>query len=169
VADRDTIAVTVQILGKDYRVACLSHEREALLASAGLLNAKMREIKNSGKVIGNESVAVMAGLNMAHELLAVSAPREALGNGFRESRFWRSLRCSLRLWKFLEPIRNTLGAKLWCCVHVRWTESLMHQSPLPLEPVGSRGTEADGMRGGRHSILAAQALPAHALRSLYAR
>lgn len=68
-ADRDTIAVTVQILGKDYRVACLSHEREALLASAGYLNAKMREIKNNGKVIGNESVAVMAGLNIAHELL----------------------------------------------------------------------------------------------------
>ncbi len=76
-ADRDTIAVTVQILGKDYRVSCLSHEREALLASAGYLNAKMREIKNNGKVIGNESVAVMAGLNIAHELLQLQSRSQA--------------------------------------------------------------------------------------------
>ncbi len=75
-ADMDTIAVTVQILGKDYRIACLSHEREALLASASYLNGKMREIKNNGKVVGNESIAVMAGLNIAHELLQLQSEEQ---------------------------------------------------------------------------------------------
>ncbi|MDH5228729.1 MAG: cell division protein ZapA [Gammaproteobacteria bacterium] len=65
----EPIAVTVEILGKDYRVACYDHEKDALIASAAYLNEKMRDIKNSGKVVGGERVAVMAALNIAHELL----------------------------------------------------------------------------------------------------
>lgn len=69
----EPIAITVQILGKDYRVSCLSHEREALITSAKFLNERMREIKNTGKVVGTERVAVMAALNLSHELLQRSA------------------------------------------------------------------------------------------------
>ena len=61
--------VTVQILEKEYLVACKEEERDELLASAKLLNSKMREIRDSGKVIGADRIAVMAALNLAHELV----------------------------------------------------------------------------------------------------
>lgn len=66
---REPAPVTVQILEKEYRVACSEQEREALMMSARYLNAKMKEIRDSGKVVGVERIAVMAALNMAHELL----------------------------------------------------------------------------------------------------
>jgi len=62
-------ALTVQILDKEYRVACEPHEKEALIASAHYLNDRMQAIRDSGKVTGMDRIAVMAALNMAHELL----------------------------------------------------------------------------------------------------
>ncbi len=59
----------VRLLDKEYAVACPPEEREALLNSARLLDSKMREIRDSGKIIGTERIAVMAALNLAHELL----------------------------------------------------------------------------------------------------
>lgn len=61
--------VTVRILEKEYHVACPANEKSALLASADLLNQKMREIRDTGKVVGLDRVAVMAALNIANELL----------------------------------------------------------------------------------------------------
>jgi cell division protein ZapA len=61
--------VTVRILEKEYQVACPASEKSALLASADLLNKKMREIRDTGKVVGLDRVAVMAALNLANELL----------------------------------------------------------------------------------------------------
>ncbi len=61
--------VTVRILDKEYMVACQDDEKDALIASAEYLNTKMREIRDSGKVIGTDRIAVMAALNLAHELL----------------------------------------------------------------------------------------------------
>lgn len=61
--------VTVRILEKEYHVACPANEKTALLASADLLNQKMREIRDAGKVVGLDRVAVMAALNLANELL----------------------------------------------------------------------------------------------------
>ena len=61
--------VTVRILEKEYHVACPADEKANLLASADLLNRKMREIRDSGKVVGLDRVAVMAALNIADELL----------------------------------------------------------------------------------------------------
>ncbi|MGO1499716.1 MAG: cell division protein ZapA [Marinobacter sp.] len=61
--------VEVKILDKDYLVACPAEEQEALLRAARHLDAKMREIRTSGKVFGTERIAVMAALNMTHELL----------------------------------------------------------------------------------------------------
>jgi len=61
--------VTVRILEKEYQVACPANERSALLASADLLNKKMREIRDMGKVVGLDRVAVMAALNLANELI----------------------------------------------------------------------------------------------------
>jgi cell division protein ZapA len=61
--------VEVRILDKEYLVACPQEEQEALLRAARHLDTKMREIRSSGKVFGTESIAVMAALNITHELL----------------------------------------------------------------------------------------------------
>jgi len=65
--------VSVRILEKEYQVACPASERTDLLDSAEILNAKMREIRDSGKVVGLDRIAVMAALNMANELLHAKA------------------------------------------------------------------------------------------------
>jgi len=65
----DVSRVSVRILEKDYHVACPAEERAALLDSAEYLNRKMREIRDSGKVVGLDRIAVMAALNIAHDLL----------------------------------------------------------------------------------------------------
>lgn len=62
--------VSVRILEKEYQVACPASERTALLDSAETLNERMKEIRDSGKVVGLDRIAVMAALNMANELLA---------------------------------------------------------------------------------------------------
>ena len=70
--------VRVRILDKEYPVACPASERTDLLDSAEMLNEKMREIRDSGKVVGLDRIAVMAALNMANELLQTKAKDEAL-------------------------------------------------------------------------------------------
>ena len=61
--------VTISILGKELMVACPEDERESLAAAARYLDQRMREIQDSGKVIGTERCAVMAALNLSNELL----------------------------------------------------------------------------------------------------
>ena len=65
--------VSVRILDKEYQVACSSEERTDLLDSAEILNSKMLEIRNSGRVVGLDRIAVMAALNMANDLLHAQA------------------------------------------------------------------------------------------------
>ena len=74
----EPVLVTVRILDREYRVACPPGEREDLMASARHLDRLMREIRDSGKVIGLDRIAVMAALNMAHELLELRREREGL-------------------------------------------------------------------------------------------
>lgn len=61
--------VVIEILGKEYCIACVDNEKDALLASARYLDEKMGDVRTGGKVIGSEKIAVMAALNIAHELL----------------------------------------------------------------------------------------------------
>ncbi len=61
--------VTIEILGKEYRIACVENERDALIASARYLDEKMGDVRTGGKVVGSEKIAVMAALNISHELL----------------------------------------------------------------------------------------------------
>ncbi|MCX7183928.1 MAG: cell division protein ZapA [Nitrosospira sp.] len=61
--------MNVSIMGREFRVACPDDEREELLQSVSYLDKKMREIRDSGKVVGSERVAIMAALNITHELL----------------------------------------------------------------------------------------------------
>ena len=69
--------IEVNILGRSYRVSCEDGERDALMKAVAYLDGKMGEIKQSGKVSGTDRIAVMAALNIAHELLSTR-----LGGGF---------------------------------------------------------------------------------------
>ena len=68
-SEKEPAHVTVRILEKEYFVSCPQDERADLLDSAEYLNKKMREIRDTGKVVGADRIAVMAALNMANELL----------------------------------------------------------------------------------------------------
>lgn len=61
--------VTVQLLDKEYAISCPDGAEAELLASADYLDGKMREIRDQSKLLGLERVAVMAALNIAHELM----------------------------------------------------------------------------------------------------
>lgn len=61
--------LSVSILGREYRLACTPDEKESLLKSAELVDAKMQTIREAGKVMGADRIAVMAALQFAHELL----------------------------------------------------------------------------------------------------
>lgn len=63
-------AVDIAIMGREFRVTCPDEEREELLQAVAYLDKKMCEIRDNGKVVGSERIAIMAGLNIAHELLA---------------------------------------------------------------------------------------------------
>ncbi len=65
----DSEQVLINIFGKEYHVICKKEERGALLSASALLDTRMREIRNTGKIFGTERIAVMAALNIAHELI----------------------------------------------------------------------------------------------------
>ncbi len=70
--------ITVQILGKEYKIACTEDERDILINSAQQLDEQMREIKDTGKVIGSDRIAVMAALNLAHELNQIQTQKTSV-------------------------------------------------------------------------------------------
>lgn len=66
-----SISLKISILDKEYQVNCQTDERDALLRSAKLLNDKMDEIRHGSHIIGLERVAVMAALNISHDLIKI--------------------------------------------------------------------------------------------------
>ena len=60
--------VKIYILDREFVIACPEEERPALLQAVAFLNQKMQEIRDKGKVIGIDRIAVLAALNLAHEL-----------------------------------------------------------------------------------------------------
>ena len=76
----------VTILGREYRVACKEAEREELLKAVQFLDQRMRAIRDGGKIAGTERIAVMAALNIAHELLGAkggaASPSPSVSNSF---------------------------------------------------------------------------------------
>lgn len=76
-------SITVQILDKEYSIICPQEERANLVSAARYLDGKMREIRSSGKVIGADRIAVMAALNITHDLLHKQElpPAKAQANG----------------------------------------------------------------------------------------
>ena len=66
----DAKGLQINVMGREFRVACPEDEQKGLLEAVDYLNKKMGEIRDNGKVIGLERIAIMAALNIAHELLA---------------------------------------------------------------------------------------------------
>ena len=71
----DPQPINISILDKDYKVACPVGEQAALIESAKYLDSKMREVRDSGSIIGSERIAVITALNMANELLNASSEK----------------------------------------------------------------------------------------------
>ncbi len=64
-----SVQLDVQLLGRDYKVACKEDERADLIEAVQFLDKRMREIRDGGKITGADRIAVMAALNLANELL----------------------------------------------------------------------------------------------------
>jgi len=89
-------SIEIHILGRAYKVACSREEEKTLIAAADFLDEKMREIRENSKVIGAERIAIMAGLNLAHELLTQG------GGGQIEAARTRLTHCNALLDSVLE-------------------------------------------------------------------
>ena len=61
--------IDIEILGREFTVSCIDEERQGLLDAVDYLDHKMREIRDAGKIVGVERIAIMAALNISHELL----------------------------------------------------------------------------------------------------
>lgn len=69
----DSNKFTITIMGKEYQIACPPEQQLSLAQAAQHLDAQMRKIRENGKVIGLERIAIMAALNLSHELLDIKA------------------------------------------------------------------------------------------------
>ncbi|HEX4943819.1 MAG TPA: cell division protein ZapA [Usitatibacteraceae bacterium] len=76
--------LAIQILGRDFRVACPEGEEKQLQSTVEFVNRRMKELRDTGKVTGNERIAIMAALNIAHEFLAQKPAKAGVdGSDFR--------------------------------------------------------------------------------------
>jgi cell division protein ZapA len=82
-ANANNVSLDVAIMGREFRVACPEDEREGLLQAVTYLDRKMREIRDTGKVIGLERIAIMAALNITHDFLS-SKPAEPSLSAYKE-------------------------------------------------------------------------------------
>ncbi len=67
----NSIPVTVKIADKEYKISCPEGEHESLLASARRVSSDMKNMREGGKALGSEKIAVMVALNIAHELINI--------------------------------------------------------------------------------------------------
>ena len=83
-------ALTISLLGREFRVACPEGEESKILAAADYLNRKLKEVRDTGKVVGNERIAIMAALNIAHESMSKN-PNAANGSSLDTSAIRRRI------------------------------------------------------------------------------
>jgi cell division protein ZapA len=62
-------SIDIQIMGREFTVSCTDEERQGLMDAVTYLDKKMRDIRDSGKIVGVERIAIMAALNLSHEVL----------------------------------------------------------------------------------------------------
>lgn len=61
--------IDIEIMGRAFSVTCTDEERDVIVQAVGYLDGKMREIRDAGKMVSVERIAIMAALNITHELL----------------------------------------------------------------------------------------------------
>jgi cell division protein ZapA len=83
-------ALTISLLGREFRVACPEGEEREIMAAADYLNRKLKEVRDTGKVVGNERIAIMAALNIAHEAMSKN-PNAANGSSLDTSAIRRRI------------------------------------------------------------------------------
>jgi cell division protein ZapA len=76
--------VSLTIMGKPYKVACEPDEQDDLIRSAQQLDNQMCKMRDAGKVSGGESIAVIAALNLAHELQVLKTQNALLNRNLNE-------------------------------------------------------------------------------------
>lgn len=76
--------VSLMIMGKEYRIACDAVEQDDLIVSAQKLDIQMRKMRDSGKITGSDRIAVMAALNLAHELQLMKTQNNVLNQRLNE-------------------------------------------------------------------------------------
>lgn len=74
---KDNKGIAITVMGREFRVAAPAGEERQLIASVDYLNQKMKEIRDAGKIVGNERIAIMAALNIAHEHLHTDGEKSA--------------------------------------------------------------------------------------------
>ena len=89
--------IAMQILGKEYNIACTPEEQETLLLSANRLDREMRILRDTGKINGGERIAVMVSLNIMHEFQLLQEKREAPEQEF-----------AVKISKLSEKVENVL-------------------------------------------------------------
>ncbi|WP_018872131.1 cell division protein ZapA [Thioalkalivibrio sp. ALJ16] len=78
--------VRISIMGKEYQIACPPEERADLFASASLVDERMRELRDGGRVVGAERIAVMVALNLAHDMLDCQQQAGGADSGAQSAR-----------------------------------------------------------------------------------
>ena len=76
--------IKVHLLGKEYPIVCPQNEEHDLLIAARYLDERMRQIRDTGRVFGAERIAVMAALNITHELIQQQQENRLLTAGLSE-------------------------------------------------------------------------------------
>ena len=88
--------VSLTIMGKEYKIACELDEQDDLIRSAHQLDIQMRKMRDAGKVSGSDRIAVMAALNLAHELQLMKTQNAQLNKNLNE--------CLAKLSKKIETV-----------------------------------------------------------------
>ena len=77
--------VNVRVMDRDYSVGCEPEERDDLVAAARMLDQRMRDIRGNNRMAAIERVAVLAALNLAHELQQTRHQGGVLGDEFNRT------------------------------------------------------------------------------------
>lgn len=72
--------IDIEILGREFTVSCNDEERDSLLQAVSYLDSRMREIRDAGKIVGLDRIAIMAALNISHEMLNASVGGVDIGD-----------------------------------------------------------------------------------------
>ena len=83
--------IDVMIMGREFTVSCTDEERQGLLDAVNYLDKKMRDIRDSGKIVGLERIAIMAALNLSHEVLNTKTGDVDIGDYKRRINAMQSL------------------------------------------------------------------------------